>query len=423
MTSPDRGAERPPVTVAVHPGTGVIARHADAVLVIPAVEPGQWPQTQRLLDISSRGPDASARTRTRAVAALLSEAEPEEVPGFALLLGLDAEVTVLAHGAVEVTVAGAGQESFCGTDSLAWVERHLPGPLTYLHILAAGTAANPDSGPAPFHLEAGIVPGSGVSVHRAEPPEAAPPAQPGTTPSAADVTGPVPLQQRPVTPVMVPPGTVTGATVARPVLAFESVPLGGHAGHEPDHRRPLPVGEPAESAALLQSPDDAVLVEGVDCPSGHFNDPSAPDCAICGAPLAGPAQAKVRRPRPVLGVLVTDNGSVFSLAGDYVLGRAPERDEAVLSGQARPLVLRDVGQSVSRIHARLTLSGWRVLLSDRGSANGTFVSHSGLAGPWERVLTDSTAVLAPGDRLRIGGRQLVFESYRADAAPPREGGR
>ena len=54
----------------------------------------------------------------------------------------------------------------------------------------------------------------------------------------------------------------------------------------------------------------------------------------------------------------------------------------MLAGRARPLPLRDAARSTSRVHARLTVDGWKVLLSDDASANGTFLSRSGAAGPW-----------------------------------------
>ena len=54
----------------------------------------------------------------------------------------------------------------------------------------------------------------------------------------------------------------------------------------------------------------------------------------------------------------------------------------MLAGRALPLPLRDSARSTSRVHAQLTVRGWKVLLSDDGSANGTFVSRHGAAGPW-----------------------------------------
>ena len=104
------------------------------------------------------------------------------------------------------------------------------------------------------------------------------------------------------------------------------------------------------------------------------------------------------------------------MTGDYVIGRDPGRAAAVLSGPARPLVLQDEEHSTSRVHARLTLSGWKVMVSDGGSANGTFVSRSGPAGPWTPVPPE------PGERLIratgcVGKRQLLFDCYHEPLRP------
>ncbi len=158
------------------------------------------------------------------------------------------------------------------------------------------------------------------------------------------------------------------------------------------------------------------MVEGVVCRAGHFGDPEETSCRTCGAARESGSE-RVTQPRPPLGVLVTDDGSVFTLTGDYVLGRDPGRAPAVLSGAAAPLVLRDEEHSTSRVHARLTLSGWTVRVSDGGSANGTFVSRSGPAGPWTPVDTGTGTRLYPGDRVRVGHRQLLFDCYHEPLRP------
>ena len=80
--------------VEVHPGTGLVSRHEDSLLVIPSLGPDQWPRARQLVAICQRELDPTRRIRARAVAALLTEAEPDEVPGFALMLGLADAVTV-----------------------------------------------------------------------------------------------------------------------------------------------------------------------------------------------------------------------------------------------------------------------------------------------------------------------------------------
>jgi pSer/pThr/pTyr-binding forkhead associated (FHA) protein len=157
-------------------------------------------------------------------------------------------------------------------------------------------------------------------------------------------------------------------------------------------------------------------VEGVLCPEGHFTDPDLSTCRTCGTPLAPDGQ-RVRRPRPPLGILVTDGGTIYTVTGDLVIGREAEQAPDVLAGQARPLPLRDEARSTSRVHARLSVRGWQVLLSDSGSANGTFLSRSGAAGPWLPVTTHPPVGLVHGDRVRLGKRQLLFDAWRETVVP------
>ena len=111
-------------------------------------------------------------------------------------------------------------------------------------------------------------------------------------------------------------------------------------------------------------------------------------------------------------MLVTDGGTIYTVTGDFLIGREAEQAPDVLAGRARPLPLRDTARSTSRVHARLTVRGWKVLLSDNGSANGTLVSRSGAAGPWLPVPPQAEVALVHGDRVRMGKRQLLFDTWR-----------
>ena len=89
----------------------------------------------------------------------------------------------------------------------------------------------------------------------------------------------------------------------------------------------------------------------------------------------------------------------------------------MLSGAAAPLVLRDEEHSTSRVHARLTLSGWTVRVSDgRLGQRDLREQEFGPAGPWAPVDTGTGTRLYPGDRVRVGHRQLLFDCYHE---PPR----
>jgi hypothetical protein len=388
--------------VAVHPGAGLIDRRQDWLLVVPTVNSSQWPAVGKLLDRWHRPGAQFPSQRERTLAALLEQAEAGRLPGLAVLAGLDTALEVRAYGDVEVSVGAETEQRFRGSDASRWAARRLADSLNYLRVAVPGAPDVTDPIPLLLDLQAGTVPGSGVTLRRAaaEPVAAIAPVEPVPTAAASQVD------------------------VGQPVLApeigtFESLLLTAATPPLRPARPALPL-ENVEAWQQIALGAETVLVSGLDCDSGHFNDPATTHCATCGGRLERSTRRIVRRPRPALGVLVTDGGSVFALTGCYVIGRAPERDEAVLSGRARALVLHDLGQSVSRVHAQLEVSGWRVLLTDRGSANGTLLSPGGERGPWQRIEAGRPTVFAPGATLRIGGRQLQYEAYRAELPRRRE---
>ncbi len=153
----------------------------------------------------------------------------------------------------------------------------------------------------------------------------------------------------------------------------------------------------------------AVLVDGVRCARGHFNDPAARACRQCGIRLDQPPGPLERRPRPSLGVLVLDDGTTFPLDGDYVLGREPAFDSDVIAGRSRPLRISDPKGTISRLHLRISLIGWRVEVSDLGSANGSFLQSS----DGERTLVPYEPVMIePGARIGIGHRSMQYLAYQ-----------
>jgi hypothetical protein len=398
--------------VEVHPGSGVVDRHDDAVLVLPSVSPAQRDRALELLSVHQRGPDPTGRRRIRYAAWVLTEAEPEEVPDFALLLRVGWALLVLVNGDVTVSVDGPDPSILNAAESLTWLERRFEAPYDAVTVTGPGGAAG-CAGAVPFDLREGTVPGAGVtlrtSAHRPGTPGLQPSREAATPREAATARAPERLPE---------PAATTSQTVLRSAAPFRSVRLGARRRQDPTsgRRPPLPVGTALSGTPAPPRPGDVEMVEGVSCRNAHFNDPEAATCAACGVPLEGSA-GRHQEPRPPLGVLVTDDGSVFTVTGDYVIGRDPGRAAAVLTGKARPLVLRDEEHSTSRVHARLTLSGWKVMVSDGGSANGTFVSRSGPAGPWTPVPAEPGERLHPGDRVRIGKRQLLFDCYHEPLRP------
>jgi hypothetical protein len=114
-------------------------------------------------------------------------------------------------------------------------------------------------------------------------------------------------------------------------------------------------------------------------------------------------------PRPPIGLLVFDDGATYTVDAEYLMGRMPEADPRVASGELRSLALEDSSGAVSRVHAQIVVNGWEALLVDVGSRNGTFVSPPGEQG-WTQLPAGETHRLVPGTRVRIGGRSFQFEA-------------
>jgi hypothetical protein len=154
-----------------------------------------------------------------------------------------------------------------------------------------------------------------------------------------------------------------------------------------------------------------VQVQGVLCQNGHFNNPGLLYCVQCDSPLSH--KQTVWGPRPSLGVLVFDDGSAVPVDTDIVIGRQPERDDAVRTGQARPLVVEDGESAVSRVHASIHLDGWDVSIVDHGSANGTYIAPPE-ATTWSPLAPRQPSPLTSGTRVQVGKRTFVYDARRRD---------
>ena len=189
-----------------------------------------------------------------------------------------------------------------------------------------------------------------------------------------------------------------------PFEAFPLTDIGADAAREP-----LPVLS-SETPKEEVEDEGSPLVYGVLSPAGYFNHPDALYCAVTGVSMLHRTHVLVQRPRPPLGVVVSDDGSTFTLNSNYVVGREPERDPLVEGEQARPLKLSDAERSLSRVHAEIRLVDWDVYVVDRGSANGTYVLPRG-GQQWKRLVADTPEKIAPGTRVAFGKRVMTYESH------------
>lgn len=171
---------------------------------------------------------------------------------------------------------------------------------------------------------------------------------------------------------------------------------------------PEPSPEPGYAPVGAQPNAGSPVVLGIYCEYGHFTDPDAQSCVTCGTWIRERPAPPEPGPRPPLGVLILDNGAALAVDGDYVIGREPAQDPSVASGTARPLRIADAKSTISRVHARVHLEGWRVLLTDLGAANGTHVQTPDAQMPL--LLEPQVPVpIRPGTRIFVGAPCLKYE--------------
>lgn len=279
-------------------------------------------------------------------------------------------------------------------------------------------------------LRAGIVRGSALSISAptAVPAEAPPlgsqaaglvsdeapqpdPASPEPESAGEEASGPQPEPIAPAVGIQPVPGVV-----AKGAGAFDFVDLTSVS--EPSKRTPLSLdtevqassATPTGSAGVTEiEPDaeDPSHVLGIVCSRDHFNNPRAAYCQVCGISMVHLTHHLIAGTRPTLGFLVFDDGATYALDRGYLIGRAPElgRDDT----QCETLTLTDEQMSVSGNHARISLNGWDVEVTDLGSTNGSYTwDHS--TQQWTRMAVGVATRVDSGATLAFGRRTLIFES-------------
>jgi hypothetical protein len=415
--------------VQLAPGNGLVVRSGRAVLL--ALPKGD--QQEAFVDALREGIDAVVRAESnapgrrvaRAVAGLVASADDDAVPPLAVAAATDDGLALLLVGDVEVEIAAPDGtvEMLSGRDASTWVDKVVRGEFGSVtaHVGAAAEVdPRSDFGGGAVSASGFRLLPVGTSAVPAAPMQAAPVEETPMQAAPVEERAPVALPEEPTMPVEAPPlpvadlpaAPVPAAPVpaAPPVMApmpsapFEAVSLTDPLPEE--ELPPLPVlGDQAGAN------DGAVQVQGINCSRGHFNDPTSIYCATCGISMVHQTHNLVPGPRPPLGVVVLDDGSVFPLNDDYVVGREPDNAEDVRAGRALALPLEDPDAMVSRVHAKILLQGWDVRIVDAHSSNGTFVAKPGEVD-WTRLPADEPMTILPGTRITMGSRSLVFDSYR-----------
>jgi hypothetical protein len=109
---------------------------------------------------------------------------------------------------------------------------------------------------------------------------------------------------------------------------------------------------------------------------------------------------------PSAGMLVTDEGAVYVLDRDYLLGSDPPT-----CADAAPLRLE--GPGAAPVHAAVRVDEDRLVVADRGSSTGTYVYQPG-GSAWEKVPPCGEAVVSPGGHVAVGQRVVTFVAQDPD---------
>jgi hypothetical protein len=105
----------------------------------------------------------------------------------------------------------------------------------------------------------------------------------------------------------------------------------------------------------------------------------------------------------VLAVLRASDGAEAPLDGTVLVGRAPAQR---VGAAARLLVVPSPSHDISRTHLEVTPDGWRVLVTDLHSTNGTVLVPPGsrerrLLPPGEPVAVELGSVLELADGVSV----------------------
>jgi len=389
--------------LAVHPGGGLVARFEGAVVLILG---GTGSDTaSRLLEACRSGEGAADMIRE------LGNAPDRAGTPFVAIVESSGPALLFMNGALKATIEmEKSRLEFASTDREGWLDETLRSGLVSVavtdKVIKVGSQPMSD-------LIQGVVPGGAfelVGRGAAAPtikmrpvPAATAPAKTTPLAPAAPAASTAPPAPPPTAPVTAAPEPKTdGTLIPEPKERAMSEAEARSAGV-----KGLEQNVTMAARAMPPAPP-GTEIEGRPCaaPAGHLNDPLAPRCAVCGAELV---DRVARGPRPPLGKLVAKDGRVsVVLDRDFMVGRRSTEAPEVAAGQFTALEVPAAEGGVSRIHAEIKIAGWAVLLTDRNSANGTFIKPTGV-NEWIRLEPGHTVQIVPGTGISLGQYELVFD--------------
>ncbi|GEM32789.1 hypothetical protein NN3_37960 [Nocardia neocaledoniensis NBRC 108232] len=385
-------------TVAIVPGTGIVARFGDVVIYLA----GETPSTDRLLgavetvalSTAASAPGAALAQRLAGVVFGGASAPPP----FGVLAPTADGMLILLRGAVIAEVSGAeGNRRVAGDRAFTWVDEIIREPVRRIAIgaeMADPTSANPRT-----DLRAGIVTGNGFVLTMGRKRNPAPRrVETIDEPAPTEATGFRALRA----PGRAEDGGSRPPTAGLQVSTETAAPA---TGFVPSADAGAPDGETVSTGAR------PTTIEGETVSTGPRNSPatSAPlawsqalDAAKLAEPVALGKSSGQSSPR---GALVTEDGLSYPLDRSYVLGRNPSGDESVRAAAATPILIeRD--RLVSRVHAFVAPERGKVFVREAPATSGTFFAAPD-SERWSRVGT-LPIELQPGWRLRINDFLLTY---------------
>lgn len=395
----------------VAPGPGVVIRYGH---VVAWTSPDASVSLLAFLIESARnlaGSPEAGQILVDHLASVLSSGDPEPQVGFAVAGPGQARWVGLVHGPAQIW---DGRSWTTTPIQPGWL-RTICTPSPALSINAASSKLPEGSPSSVLDLEAGVVPGGGLTVWPDATVERITVTTGAGARSAVDQGG----SGEPTATLT----TSSGGGTTEPGMVFDLRP--GASDPSPTVKSALPSGG---DATFISGSN--VTVDGVRCHNGHFNRPGMIVCAVCSSLIRDVGELPERGPRPPLGCLVTSDGSVYRLDSGYVVGA--EEDSAhhtsELSGATSDAPgasgrstrkLRLGGDPMRRGNAEILLEGWDAVVVDGGSEVGTYIYPPG-ATAWQKMPPLSKAILAPGSHVSFGRDVVTYINPWVPATSPAE---